>query len=93
MRRTLAIVLNGTGENPYHRMGLTQNPFPQMGRMETDAACLALQSLGGDPIPDTDYIRAKLKGHFSEEVIALCCREFRPGEMVSFGVYWDADGD
>lgn len=81
----LRVSLNGTDENPWHKHGLTQNPFPQLGRAEWDAQCLRLQSLGGDPIPDTQYIRERLRG-FSEEFVELCCREFRKGEIVKFVV-------
>lgn len=33
---TLKISLNGTDSNPWHKLGLTQNPFPQLARYETD---------------------------------------------------------
>lgn len=81
----LKIVLNGTDVNPWHRLGLTQNPFPQLGRCEYDAACLVVQSLGGDPIPDTDYIRNKLRS-FDKEFVDLLCSQFRKGEIVRFTV-------
>jgi len=84
----LLVELNGTSENPYHKMGLTQNPFPQTAKYELDAHCLRLQSLGGDPIPNTDYIRERLAGGFSDEFIELCCRNFQPGKMVKFVVEW-----
>lgn len=84
----LRVVLNGTDTNPHHKWGLTQNPFPQLGMAQHDAACLRLQSLGGDPIPNVEYIREKLKDYFTDEFIDLCCREFKPGEMVKFHVHW-----
>lgn len=87
----IVVVLNGTDENPFHRWGLRQNPFPQLGIAEYDKACLVVQSLGGDPIPNTDYIRERLEG-FDPEFIELCCREFRKGETVRFSVYWDEEG-
>lgn len=89
MRTKLKVELNGTDENPFHKMGLTQNPFPQLAKAEHDSACLKLQSLAGDPIPNTDYIRERLKDHFSDEFIELCCEEFKPGEFVKFYVTWD----
>jgi hypothetical protein len=81
----LIVALNGTSENPWHRIGLTQNPFPQIAKYEVAEACVRLQSLGGDPIPNVKYIRDKLKG-FSEEFIDLCCKNYRPGEFVKFDV-------
>lgn len=83
MKRKFLVELNGTDENPYHRLGLTQNPFPQLGKAEYDAAERRLHSLGGDPIPDTDYIREKLKG-FNPEFVELCCSKFEKGKMVKF---------
>ena len=84
---TILVVLNGTDENPWHRMGLTQNPIPQLGKKEYDRACLHLQALGGEPIPDVDYIRNHLKG-WNEEFVELCCTNFRKGEIVRFEVFW-----
>jgi hypothetical protein len=43
--------------------------------------------LGGDPIPDVDYIRRHLEG-WSDEFIELCCEQFKPGEYVEFLVTW-----
>ena len=90
-RHSLTVVLNGTDTNPYHAFNLTQNPFPQISRMENSAACLRLQSLGGDPIPHAtaaQYIGERLKG-FSEEFIYLVVGHFVPGKMIKFEVYWD----
>ena len=81
----LRVVLNGTNENPFHRMGLKQNPFPQIARYEVAAQCLHLQVLAGDPIPNTDFIRQHLKG-WSQEFVDLLCQEFCPGVYVSFTV-------
>lgn len=81
----LRVELNGTDENPWHRMGLTQNPFPQIAKAEYDSKCLHLQALGGNPIPDTDYIRNHLKG-WNEEFIELCCSKFEKGKVVKFRV-------
>lgn len=86
----LRVSLNGTDENPFHKLGLKQNPFPQIGRMEYDAGERQINKLGGDPIPDTNYIRETLKG-FSEEFIELCCRQFKKGEYVTFTVNWKGD--
>jgi hypothetical protein len=86
----LRITLNGTAGNPYHKWGLTQNPLPQLGVKEYDAACLQLQKLGGDPIPNEQYIRDTLRG-FDKEFIELCVREFKPGFYVTFEVTWPDD--
>jgi len=88
MKRTLEVVLNGTDTNPFHRFGCTQNPFPQSGEYASVGNTLKLQSLGGDPIPNTQYIRDTLKG-FSSEFVELCCKNFKPGELVRFTVYWE----
>lgn len=89
---TLKVELNGTNKNPYHTYGLSQNPFPQVASKETDAACMALQALGGDPIPDVDYIRAKLNPHFSEEFVELCCNRFVKGAIIRFSVRYGNAG-
>lgn len=84
----LTIILNGTNENPFHKMGLKQNPFPQLGMQEYDAMCLHLQKLGADPIPDTSYIKNHLKG-WSKEFVELCCEKFKKGEMIEFEVTFE----
>lgn len=83
----ITVRLNGTKENPWHKYGLKQNPFPQLGKAQYDAACLRVQSLGGDPIPNADYIRERLAG-FSKEFVAGCVERFKPGELVEFVVEW-----
>jgi hypothetical protein len=83
MKTFLKVELNGTNENPYNVFGLTQNPFPQIAKMEYMHHCLNLQKLGGEPIPNVEYIREVLKG-WSEEFIELCCSRFKPGEYVEF---------
>lgn len=82
------IELNGTDTNPWHKFGLTQNPFPQLARMETDRYVLRWQGLGGDPIPDADYIRSHLKGYATQELIELCVASFRKGTLVKFIITW-----
>lgn len=83
----LRVTLNGTTMNPFHRLGLRQNPFPQIAKAEVDRLCLHLQVLEGDPIPNIDYIRKHLKG-WSDEFVQICCHKFTPGEMVTFYVAW-----
>lgn len=85
----LKVTLNGTAENPWHRMGLTQNPFPQIGHAEYDAAERRLNKLGGDPIKDVQQIRDTLQGYFTDDFIELCCAQFKPGEMVHFQITFD----
>jgi hypothetical protein len=86
----LRVELNGTNENPYHKFHLKQNPFPQLGRYEYDRQCLHLQKLGGDPIPNVEYIRNHLKG-WPDEFVDLCCSQFKPGEYVEFDVYFSEE--
>lgn len=85
-RLTIKVRINGTDTNPWHKLGLTQNPFPSLAKAEFDQACLRLQGLDGDPVPDTDYIRAYLKGYCTDELIELCCKQFKKGERVQFKV-------
>lgn len=84
----LTVKLNGTDTNPFHKYGVSQNPFPQIPDARWTGACLRLQKLGGDPIPDTDYIRRVLDG-FNPEFVDLCCNKFVKGEMVTFDVYFN----
>jgi hypothetical protein len=92
MPRTVQVevCLNGTNENPYHQYHLSQNPFPQFAVYPYDAACLRLQALGGDPIPNTDYIRQTLAG-FEASFVEGICRRFEPGKYVRFYITfpWD----
>jgi len=80
--------LNGTSENHWHRMGLTQNPFPQIAKAELMHGMMQINSLDGDPITGPADIRARLKG-FTEEFIQLCISQFKPGEQVEFDVCFD----
>lgn len=87
---TITVGLNGTDTNPYHKLGLTRNPFPELGKSEWDAAELQMHKLGGDPIPQDNpeaYIREVLAG-FSSEFVDLCVQNFRPGKYVKFKVFW-----
>jgi hypothetical protein len=88
MPTTMTVSLNGTDTNPFYKFGLTQNPFPQLARMETDAQVLRLQALGADPIPNTAFIREWLAGYCTEELIDLCVARFKPGELVHFDITW-----
>jgi hypothetical protein len=86
---TLRVELNGTNENPWHRFALTQNPFPQIAKAEYHRQCLRVQGLGGNPIPDVQYIRNYLRGYASDEFIELCCANFKKGKIVRFTVTFD----
>jgi hypothetical protein len=80
---TIKVRLNGTNKNSWHKMGLKQNPFPQLGKAEYDAGERQINSLDGDPIKDANDIRQRLKG-FSEEFIEGCVARFKPGKRVEF---------
>lgn len=82
---TLTVSINGTDKNPWHRFGLTQNPFPQLARVETDAGEQQIASLDGDPVTSVEDIRTRLAG-FSEEFITLCVAQWQPGVRVRFAV-------
>jgi len=84
----LTVTLNGTNENPWHRWQLRCNPFPQIAKYQWDRYESIIRELGGDPIPNVDYIRRKLEG-FSPEFIELCCQQFHPGQLYSFDVYFN----
>lgn len=84
----LKVQLNGTDANPWHRYGLRCNPFPQTGDARYDGACMRLQELGGDPIPQEiaeKYIRTQLEG-FAPEFVDLVLGRYVPGEMIEFEV-------
>jgi hypothetical protein len=71
-------------------MGLTQNPFPQLGRAEYQLQEIRLAKLGANPIPEGEaeqYIRGVLKG-FSKEFVEYCIAKYEPGKMVKFYVTW-----
>jgi len=87
VKQYIRVALNGTSFNRYQELKLKFNPFPQIADAHYTQACLRLQELGGEPIPDVDYIRQKLKG-FSDEFVDLCCRNFKKGEYVEFIVFW-----
>jgi len=82
---TIRIRINGTDTNPWHKLGMKQNPFPQLGKMKYDRAEMMLNSLDGDPIKDPQDIRERLKG-FDPEFIEGCIKRYRPGERVEFTI-------
>jgi len=71
-------------------LGLTQNPFPQLGDGNYTSGEMRLAKLGGEPIPAEDperYIRDTLEG-FSPEFVALCVKNYKRGKYVKFKVEW-----
>jgi hypothetical protein len=81
----LIVKINGTDKNPWHKLGMKSNPFPQLAIAEFDKAEMQLNSLDGDRVTGPEDIRERLKG-FSEEFIKLCIDKYKPGERVSFAV-------
>jgi hypothetical protein len=88
MKVKLTVALNGTKVNPFEKLGVRCNPFPQIADYEHSTHCLRVQELGGDPIPNQAYIREKLKG-FSPAFIDLCCQTYTKGKYVKFTVEWN----
>ena len=84
----IEVRINGTDENPWLRMGLRQNPFPQVGKAEYDAGERMLNSLDAEPIKSPDDIRERLKG-FDPEFIELCIKHYEPGKRTKFTVKWE----
>jgi hypothetical protein len=78
--------LNGTDENPFHKMGLTQNPFPQIAKAEYMPQMHAINELAANPIKDVDDLRARMKDLFTDEFIEGCVARFKKGEYVEFEV-------
>jgi len=84
MRKTrLTIRINGTDENPFHKLGLEMNPFPQIPKAEFMSAMYQLNKLAAQPIKNKEQIREILQG-WSEEFVELCCQKFEPGRVVEF---------
>jgi hypothetical protein len=83
-RHTITVTLNGTNENPWYRLGVRCNPFPQIAKCEWDAGQRALNELDGDPLAGPQDIRTRLDGKVSRELIELCVAQFIPGQRVEF---------
>lgn len=88
MEHKLLVKINGTNNNPWHKMFLTKNPLPQMPRAELMPHMQALAKLDADPIKDTSQIRQILGDLFTNEFIELCCNQFKLGERVGFYVHF-----
>lgn len=88
MKHKVTVRLNGTNENPWHKFGLTQNPFPQIAKAEYMRGMMQLNSLNGDPIKSPEDIRQRLAG-CTEEFIELCVSQFKPGVIAMFDAVFD----
>lgn len=84
---TVKVVLNGTDENPWHRMNLTMNPFPgQIAKAEYDAFEMLINSLNGDPITSVENLKERLLPYLPEDndFVQECLRNYMPGERITF---------
>ncbi len=88
-RIELNVTINGTDVNPWHRFGLRQNPFPQIGKAEYAAGERKLASLDGDPVRAADDIRERLAG-FAPEFVEGIIRRWQPGRRVTFKIVFPA---
>jgi hypothetical protein len=84
-RIELNVTINGTDINPWHRFGLRQNPFPQIGKAEYAAGEGKLASLDGDPVRTADDIRERLAG-FDPEFVEGVIKRWQPGRRVRFKI-------
>jgi hypothetical protein len=84
-RIELNVTINGTDVNPWHRFGLRQNPFPQIGKAEYAAGERKLASLDGDPVRAAEDIRERLAG-FAPEFVEGIIRRWQPGRRVTFKI-------
>ena len=84
-RIELNVTINGTGINPWHRFGLRQNPFPQIGKAEYAAGERKLASLDGDPVLTADDIRERLAG-FDPAFVEGVIQRWQPGRRVRFKI-------
>ena len=82
----ITFVLNGTNENPYHKMGFTMNPFPQLGKAELNGVMMQVNSLDGDPIRGPEDIRQRLEGWDPKFVDMLIEKYYIPGQRTRFVV-------
>lgn len=81
------IVLNGTDENPYLKLGFTQNPFPAIPKDEFAVANRIVADLEANPIKDEIDLRKRLQG-CTEEFINGCILRFKKGMKVTFEIEW-----
>ena len=81
----IVVTINGTDTNRWHKMGLRQNPFPQIPKQELTEAMMQLNSLDGDPIRDEADLRSRIAGYTTEFVDA-CVQMWEPGKRTQFVV-------
>ena len=84
-RIELNVTINGTDMNPWHRFGLRQNPFPQIGKAEYAAGERKLASLDGNPVRTADDIRERLAG-FDPAFVEGVIQRWQPGRRVRFKI-------
>jgi|SRR5215510_15540392 len=87
----LRVTINGTDVNPYEKLGLKQNPFSQLGKMEYDFICRKLNLLEATPMKSADELRAWLqKERCTKEFIDLCVQHYRKGQTTRFYITFPA---
>jgi hypothetical protein len=82
----VTVRLNGSAENPYRRMGLARNPFPRIARAEYASADDLLADLDAEPIASEAELRERIGARASDEFVAACVANFRPGERTEFEI-------
>lgn len=90
----ITIRINGTDTNPWHRFGLTRNPFPQVGLREWDSFDRFLAELGAKPMPTTEALNKFLAEarelaipHRRDDFDRFCevvRMHYVPGDIASF---------
>jgi hypothetical protein len=90
----VTVVLNGTNENPYHKMGLKRNPFPTIARADLRfrAANEILADLAANPIRDVDDLRRRMEG-CTPEFVEGCVARFQKGKRVRFTINFPDESD
>ena len=84
---SMKVIINGTNKSVFAGLGLTCNPFPQIGKYETDSRERRIKLLSSTQIVSTSQIQSILKG-FTPEFVNLCCHKFTPDEVVELTVHW-----
>jgi hypothetical protein len=79
----IRVRLNGTDSNPYHKMGLTRNPFPVIPKAEFSAANDLLARLDAEPIESSTHLLELLR-ETTSEFQEVCLKYFQLGKHVSF---------
>jgi len=89
---TLRVTINGTDVNPYHKLGLKQNPLPQLGKAEYDYICQKLNLLEATPMKSKEELRAWLKkeGCHDGQFVDLCLQHYERGKRTRFYISFPA---